>query len=105
MAIKVFCHEASFTNYEGDPLQFGIQVPYSVYCSDGGADNAPRYFEDVVSLGMEIGSTPTDVYSGVYSAIQAACTGAGYPQPSKADMYAYVPTPFVTLLPSIPDFA
>ncbi len=105
MAIKVICHEAIFTNYSGDPLQLTIAVPYSVYCSNGGQDDAPRYFEEVATLNMEIGSTPADVYAGVYSAIQAMCANVGYPAPSKADMYGYVPTSFVQLLPPEPSIA
>lgn len=103
MAIKAFVREATFNGYSGDPAEFSISVPYSVYQSEGGADNAPRYFDDVVTLSLAIGSTPDDVYAGVYSAIQSTCAGYGYPVPTKAEMYGYVPTSFLTLLP--PDVA
>ena len=103
MAIKAFVHEASFAGYSGDPAEFSISIPYSVYQSEGGEDNAPRNFDDVVTLSMAIGASPADVYAGVYSAIQSQCAGYGYPVPTKSDMYAYVPTSFLTLLP--PDVA
>ena len=105
MAVKVICHEATFGGYAGSPPQFQVSVPYSVYQSNGGVDDAPRYFEDVVSLNMDIGSTPEDVFAGVYSTIQSACSACGYPTPTKADMYGYVPTSFLTLLPPDPEIA
>lgn len=105
MAVKVICHEATFGGYVGSPPEFQVSVPYSVYQSDGGVDDAPRYFEEVAILSMEIGATPEDVYSGVYSTIQSACANFGYPIPTKADMHAYVPTSFLTLLPAEPAIA
>jgi hypothetical protein len=100
MAIKAFVHEAVFNGYVGDPVEFSITVPYSVYQSEGGVDDAPRNFDDNATLSMAIGSSPTDVYAGVYSVIQAQCANLGYPVPTKAEMYGYAPQSFLALLPT-----
>lgn len=71
MAIKAFVHEAVFNRYVGDPVEFSITVPYSVY-----------------------------QYAGVYSVIQAQCANLGYPVPTKAEMYGYAPQSFLALLPT-----
>ena len=102
MAVKAFVHEAIFNGYVGDPAEFSITIPYSVYQSEGGVDNAPRNFDDNASLSMAIGSTPQDVYAGVYSVIQAQCANVGYPVPTKAEMYGYAPRSFLELLPPEP---
>jgi len=46
----------------------------------------------------EIFSQPTTVYQTVYDAMLAICAERGWPQPTKQDVFAFVPMDFQTLI-------
>ncbi len=99
MSIKCFVQEASFTGYSGDPPLFGILVPFSVYQSDGGENNGPKYFQETLTVNASVGDSPTDVFEAVYAAILTNCANFGYDTPTKADIFAYAPISMTVLLP------
>ena len=107
MSIKVFLRVPFVMHgFSGNPVDgFSVDIPYSVYQSHGGEDDAPIGFDDQAQLSVPIGSTQVTLYGMIYSDILSKCASNSYDTPSKGDIFGFAPASFEQLLPNLPSVA
>lgn len=106
MPVKVFCDIPTTNGYYGNPVEgFQIEIKYTVHQSDGGDNNDARWFKDVCWVDVPVGGSPQFVFANAFDSIKAACLANGYPEPTKDDVFGYVPAAFSSLLPDQPAIA
>lgn len=100
MAIKVFCKHPEFVGYQTNPPDiFLVTASFVIFEDTGGENNGPRSYEEMVTLYLPLGSSPTDAFQEVYTAILAACAANSFATPTKADIFSWSPMPFTVLVP------
>lgn len=99
MAIKVFCGTVTLNGYFGNPVEgFQIQVPYSVFQSYGGDNNAPQSYSSSTVIDIPVNGTSVDVLSAAFTNIVADCLAQGYDAPAMADVFVTVPAQLSSML-------
>lgn len=96
--IKVFIQPLHRADYRGSPaISFEFTVPYVVSMSE--VNGEPLTEQGFLTVEIGIDSSPASVYAVVYEKIKALCAANGWPEPSKADVFGFVPMDFNTLIP------
>jgi hypothetical protein len=100
MAVKVFCLPPNIGGYQADGT-FKITINFSIYTDTP----AVNYMNNSFELNLPLGTNPYSVYSEVFQTIVSFAVQNGFAEPTKADVFGYIPTPFAVLLPDLPAFA
>lgn len=91
MSLKVFTQIPIANGYVGDPPLFYLDIPFRVCQSDGGDDNAPRFFDSQITLHLPVGTTTVEALTNAYNLICEECSAHNYPTPALADVFAAIP--------------
>jgi hypothetical protein len=97
--IKVFIHPTKEMYYVNNPADgFQMRVHWTAVLSSDPVTGGPSSFAVMSVLDFPLTSSPAEVFGAAYAAILAECAARGWETPEKADIYAWMPTDFQTLM-------
>ena len=96
--IKIFL-EFDRVDYRGAPTtHFDLTYKWTAALSAATSDEAPVTEVGTCVATYALDAQPLAVYQTVYNVVLAICDEHGWPEPSKQDMFAFVPMDFQTLM-------